>query len=109
MFAVVFKDVNHPQYLHFKSKYVNFRESKEDDEETKADLNLDSCFMNYREEETLTGNDQWYCRTCKEHRDINKKLEIYKAPKVMILQLKRFQSRKTGSSGFYNLAYAQVC
>lgn len=44
VFAVVFKDVNNPQYLHFKSKYVNFNEEKEDGEETKAELNLDSCF-----------------------------------------------------------------
>lgn len=68
-----------------------FEEDKnEGGDESKADLNLDSCFKNYSEEETLTGDDRWYCRTCKEHRDIDKKLELYKAPKILILQLKRF-------------------
>jgi ubiquitin carboxyl-terminal hydrolase 4/11 len=54
----------------------------------------------------LSGDDQWYCRNCKVHRNINKKLELYKVPKILILQLRRFTSRKTGSSGFFNLAYA---
>lgn len=91
VFAVVLKHVNEPNYQHFKSQYVAFEEEKsEDGDETKSDLNLDSCFKNYSEEETLTGDDRWYCRTCKEHRDIDKKLELYKAPKILILQLKRF-------------------
>lgn len=78
----------------------------------KGGVTLDDCLTSYEEDETLTGTDQWYCRDCKEHRDINKKLELYKVPKIMILQLKRFQSKKSannGSSGFFNLAYAQIC
>ena len=90
MFAVVFKDVNSPRYSDFRSKYVSVEEEKNEDDESKTSLSLGSCFTNYSEEETLTGTDQWYCRVCKEHRDINKKLEIYKAPNVLILQLKRF-------------------
>lgn len=63
-----------------------FEEEKTDEsDDNKSDLNLDCCFKNYSEEETLTGDDRWYCRTCKEHRDIDKKLELYKAPKILIL------------------------
>ena len=83
--AVVLKGVHQPNFTHFKSQYVEFKEDDEEAEEKEDSLNLGSCFSNYSEEETLTGDDRWYCRTCKEHRDINKKLEIYKAPKVMIL------------------------
>ena len=80
MFAVLLKNVNEPNFQHFKSQYVAFEEEKGDgDEEAKSELNIDS------EEETLTGDDRWYCRNCKEHRDIDKKLEIYKAPTVLIL------------------------
>ena len=107
--AVVLRDVYTPQLLHFRSQYVEFKEQEDEIDDSKADLNLDHCFKNYSEEETLTGDDRWYCRTCKEHRDIDKKLEVYKTPKVLILQLRRFQSRKSGGSGFFNLAYAQVC
>ena len=110
VFAVVMRSVNGPDFSFFKSNYVEFKEDQTAaiDSSSKDALNLDNCFSNYSEEETLTGDDRWYCRICKEHRDINKKLEIYKAPKIMILQLKRFQSKKSGSggSGFFNLAYA---
>ena len=41
---------------------------------------LDACLRAFEEEETLTGADQYYCRHCKEHRDISKKLQIYKLP-----------------------------
>jgi uncharacterized UBP type Zn finger protein len=86
VFAVLLKNVNEPNFQHFKSQYVAFEEEKGDgNEEAKSELNIDSCFQNYSEEETLTGDDRWYCRNCKEHRDIDKKLEIYKAPKVLIL------------------------
>ena len=51
---------------------------------------LDSCFQAFSAEELLTGNDQWYCPKCKEHRDIHKKLELFKIPKILIIQIKRF-------------------
>ena len=106
--VVALKDVKSPQLTHFKSQYVAFEEKKEGDEEKKADITLDNCFKNYSKEELLTGENRWYCRICKDHCEINKKLELYKAPKILILQLKRFQSRKNGSGGFFNLAYAQI-
>ena len=78
----------------------------------KAAITLDSCFRAYSRNEKLTGTDQWYCNKCKEQRDIHKKLELYKLPKILIIQLKRFQSKRsasrTGKSGFFELAYAQI-
>jgi ubiquitin C-terminal hydrolase len=73
-------------------------------------ISLDSCFNAFSREEVLSGNDQWYCNKCKEQRDINKKLELYRLPKILIIQLKRFQSQKSNSksSNFMSLAYAQV-
>ena len=56
----------------------------------KKSLNLKACFAGLSAEEVLSGDDQWYCNVCKEHRDITKKLEIYSVPKILILQLKRF-------------------
>ena len=48
-------------------------------------LNLDSCFKAFSTEELLSGDDQWYCNKCKEHRDIHKKLELYKVPQILII------------------------
>ena len=83
---------------------------QEDKDDLDTGVNLASCFNGYEKLETLSGNDQWYCRNCKEHRDITKKLEIYKVPKIMILQLKRFSSKASNSnsskSEYMNMAYA---
>jgi ubiquitin carboxyl-terminal hydrolase 4/11/15 len=74
-------------------------------------ISLDSCFKAFSREELLTGADQWYCNKCKEQRDILKKLELFTPPRILIIQLKRFQSKRsnTGQGGFFNLAYAQIC
>jgi ubiquitin C-terminal hydrolase len=73
-------------------------------------ISLDSCLKAFSREELLSGNDQWYCNKCKEQRDINKKLELYRLPKILIIQLKRFQSQRSNSksSNFFSMAYAQV-
>ena len=79
-------DVNE---LRFKSKSADSELTLE--ARASKCLNLKACFAGFSQEETLSGNDQWYCNVCREHRDITKKLEIYSAPKILILQLKRFQ------------------
>ena len=53
-------------------------------------VQLDSCFKQFETEELLTGDDQWYCNKCKEHRDSYKKLDLYMTPKILMIQLKRF-------------------
>ena len=45
MFAVLLKNVNEPNFQHFKSQYVAFEEEKGDgNEEAKSELNIDNCF-----------------------------------------------------------------
>ena len=77
---------------------------------SKETITLDACMKAFSREELLTGSDQWYCNKCKEQRDIFKKLELYRLPKILIIQLKRFQSKKGSqkASGFYQMAYAQI-
>lgn len=55
---------------------------------------LQDCLQAFKTEEKLSGNDQFYCRRCKTHRDILKKLEVYKIPQIMMIQLRRFTSKK---------------
>lgn len=69
-------------------------------------MSLGNCFSAYEVEETLGGDDQMYCSACKEHRDINKKLQVYSTPKILIIQLRRFKQRRgnrnrTGMYGMY--------
>jgi len=80
-FAIIFKADSCA-----KVKDMNFiPKGHEDEDDLETGVTLASCFNGYEKLETLSGNDQWYCRNCKEHRDITKKLEIYKVPKIMIL------------------------
>lgn len=48
------------------------------------------CLHFSEEEDFLTGDDRWYCKKCAEHRDAYKKMHIFKAPKILVIQLKRF-------------------
>jgi len=54
-------------------------------ESKKGTITLESCFKAFSAEEMLSGDDQWYCNKCKEHRDIHKKLELYKIPNNLVI------------------------
>ena len=41
--------------------------------------------------EKLDSAEAWYCPRCKEHVQASKKLDLWTAPEVLILHLKRFQ------------------
>lgn len=110
MFAVVLKAAgNRVKFNELRTRYRKFAEEDESIEgrSSKA-LNLASCFNGFSTEEILSGDDQWYCNVCKEHRDITKKLEIYSTPKIFIIHLKRFQSRRGAGSrgGMFGHMYA---
>ena len=52
------------------------------------------CLNYFMMEETLTGNDKWYCSKCKDHVTAQKKMEVYKAPDYLIIHLKRFSHQR---------------
>ena len=54
-------------------------------------LNLYDCIKLFNSEEILEGNNKWYCNKCKEFREVVKKMEIYKSPYYLIIQIKRFR------------------
>jgi len=47
----------------------------------------------------------WYCSKCKEHVQATKKLEIYRAPPIFVINLKRFKhdgrSQRYGMMGMF--------
>ena len=68
-----------------------------------AAVTLDDCFDKFRTEELLVDDNQVYCRNCKEHKDAYKKMDVYKLPNILIIQLKRFNRGSRGSS--YGMSY----
>jgi len=57
------------------------------------------CMSSFSQEETLSGNDKWYCSKCKEHVNALKKMEIYKTPDFLIIHFKRFSHTRNSMFG----------
>jgi ubiquitin carboxyl-terminal hydrolase 4/11/15 len=48
----------------------------------------------FGKEETLSENNAWYCPKCKEHRQAQKKFELWRTPDILVMHLKRFSSNR---------------
>lgn len=54
------------------------------------EINFYDCFEAFRTEEKLEKDNSWFCSKCQKNQEAFKKLEIYRAPNILIVQLKRF-------------------
>ena len=57
------------------------------------EITIYDCFEAFRTEEKLEKDNSWYCSNCKKNQEAFKKLEIYRAPNILIVQLKRFDCK----------------
>mmetsp|Transcript_6335 Transcript_6335/g.10367 ORF Transcript_6335/g.10367 Transcript_6335/m.10367 type:complete len:539 (-) Transcript_6335:261-1877(-) len=57
---------------------------------------LRHCLEEFCKPEVLSSDCQWYCPKCKEPRDAEKKLDLWIAPPIFIVHLKRFQQNAKG-------------
>lgn len=60
----------------------------------KNGISLDDCFTATSKGEVLTEENQWYCNRCKELRQAEKTLELWTAPDVLVIHLKRFSANR---------------
>ncbi len=74
------------------NSYTDLTKIKTGDEEKPKGIDIYDCFEQFEEPETLGEENAWYCSKCKEHQKANKKMEIYKAPPILMVHLKRFKS-----------------
>jgi len=58
----------------------------------KDQISLYECLRLFTSEEQLSSNDAWYCSECKEFREAYKKFDIWSAPKLLVVHLKRFSA-----------------
>ncbi|XP_065845473.1 ubiquitin carboxyl-terminal hydrolase 19-like [Oscarella lobularis] len=56
----------------------------------KYSLTLKHCFDLFTKQEELDANDTCYCSKCKEHCEASKRLSIWRLPRILVVQLKRF-------------------
>jgi len=59
-------------------------------EETKNGIDLYECFDRFREREQLGENDEWFCPKCKELVKAFKQMDLWTAPEILVIHLKRF-------------------
>jgi hypothetical protein len=60
---------------------------------------LKDCLDLYLAQELLTGDNQWYCEKCCEHRDATKKTDLWILPPILIVHLVRFKVNEFGQRG----------
>lgn len=74
-------------------------------EESKASdsITLADCLEEFEKPELLDEENKWYCPKCKDHVQATKTLQIYKAPLVLVISLKRF---KHGKSRYASYGYS---
>ena len=56
----------------------------------KKQATLQDCFKLFTTKETLSDEDRWFCPTCKVLQRATKKIDLWRLPNVLIVQLKRF-------------------
>ena len=70
--------------------------------DTKSSLTLNDCLEHFRLTERLGKNNEWYCKNCQRHIQAFKRLELFYAPQLLILQLKRFEYSSLGKYRTYS-------
>jgi ubiquitin carboxyl-terminal hydrolase 4/11/15 len=60
--------------------------------DAKDQISLLECLRLFTTEEQLSANNAWYCPECKEFREAYKKFDIWSAPKLLVVHLKRFSA-----------------
>ena len=72
-----------------------------DNEEKKDNINIYDCLEKFREEEILDKDNKYLCEKCQSQSSAKKKIQIYKAPLYLIIQLKRFKYNNNIFSQFF--------
>ena len=75
----------HPEYV---------AEKKAAEGKAQRRLSLQDCLEEFTKEEKLGEDDLWYCPQCKKHQQAEKKFDLWKAPDVLVVHLKRFSNNR---------------
>ena len=61
--------------------------------DSKSKITIYDSLELFNKKEMLDGEEKWFCNMCKARQKAAKKLEIYKTPRYLIIQFKRFKQR----------------
>ena len=85
-----------------KNAIVEIERFSQEQEKINLPITISDCLQFFSREERLDEKNQWQCPNCKNLQQAIKKMEIYQSPPILILQLKRFKTRKGGQKGKIN-------
>ncbi|CAG8318869.1 unnamed protein product [Penicillium salamii] len=78
-----------PTYISPKNVYDHISQ-RQTSLKKSSSVSLDECLDIFSKSEVLSRGDTWYCPGCKDHVQATKKFDLWRAPDVMVVQLKRF-------------------
>jgi len=80
--------------------YFNVVEKSPDftDKLKEQTVTIYDCFDQFSNWEDLDENNLWYCPTCKDFIQASKRMEVFKAPPILVLHLKRFKIKGEATS-----------
>ena len=86
------KNMQISRYLTTKDIYNTVKKENKNEKfiEINEEISIMDSFEILREEEILDENNEWYCENCKKKQKAMKKIEIFNSPKILIIQIKRF-------------------
>jgi hypothetical protein len=67
---------------------------------------LQECLDEFVREERLGEDDAWFCPACKKHQRATKKIDVWRAPDVLVVHLKRFASAREKIEAFVDFPVA---
>ena len=105
--ATIFKDFKYsePFVLLARSSYFDIKKEVypgyyfEENNNLNKNRNIYDSLNQFGKFEFLGENNLWDCPQCKKKTKINKAIKMFKAPRYLIIQLKRFKKK---SNGFFN-------
>jgi len=65
-----------------------------------SQMSIMNCFDKFIEREQMPPEETWYCPKCKQHLAPIKKFDIWSAPEILVIHLKRFQYSSRASFTF---------
>ncbi|CAI8499238.1 unnamed protein product [Hanseniaspora opuntiae] len=72
------------------------KEALENETNSKT-ITLDDCLKRFTETETLSQENTWYCSVCQDHKQADKKIQIWELPDILCIHLKRFKNHSMTS------------
>jgi hypothetical protein len=82
-------------YNQLANEVIHHKSTEDKDIQDDGFINLEDCLKKFHEVEEIGSADHIFCSNCKKPQGHLKKLEVFRPPPILIIQLKRFKFSDT--------------